>query len=572
MSHPSRPWNSLVQRAESCGVSTRAVAVLVAIGACPGVFGQTLVRVHHGSDLSSAIGGQVASLGDVDGDGVPDYCAADVFAEGCPVPPPSIRVYSGASGSEIYGLYSGNGSLWTFSGYGISIDAGADLSGDGIGDIVVGAPYKTPGYGSFGSVYVYSGANGALIRQQFKGIYGEQFGHIVHFLSDLDLDGAVEYGVHSEVDTAHGSKPSITIYSGANGLAHVVMANQYLDTFVRVDDRNGDGIDDVAAGESGWSSGAWTYNGRVQLLSGSDGSVIATIFGASHLEGLGRQIAALEDRTGDGIGELAIAHSPGIKIFDSANNLPLFSIQPPPNSDLYLGGRMVEMDDTDGDGYRELLASQWFGGGSGVPFVASAILLDVGTGTYRMRRDNTLVNDPVLDTNFPEDLRSAGDVDQDGRLDWLLGTSGIMSFAEGWRGLVEVRSCRPLVANRNEISLSHGLSVDLALNAGIANGGRSYIVLASYTGTAGIQLGAVAVPLAYDVLTELSILFANTQVFQNTYGVLNANGNALARFDGSALPAVAQGLTFHFASVVFGAGGGYVASNPESVYVNILGL
>jgi FG-GAP repeat len=256
MSHPSRPWNSLVQRAESCGVSTRAVAVLVAIGACPGVFGQTLVRVHHGSDLSSAIGGQVASLGDVDGDGVPDYCAADVFAEGCPVPPPSIRVYSGASGSEIYGLYSGNGSLWTFSGYGISIDAGADLSGDGIGDIVVGAPYKTPGYGSFGSVYVYSGANGALIRQQFKGIYGEQFGHIVHFLSDLDLDGAVEYGVHSEVDTAHGSKPSITIYSGANGLAHVVMANQYLDTFVRVDDRNGDGIDDVAAGESGWSSGA----------------------------------------------------------------------------------------------------------------------------------------------------------------------------------------------------------------------------------------------------------------------------------------------------------------------------
>ena len=70
-------------------------------------------------------------------------------------------------------------------------------------------------------------------------------------------------------------------------------------------------------------------------------------------------------------------------------------------------------------------------------------------------------------------------------------------------------------------------------------------------------------------MTDISIGFANTAVFQNTFATLSTvDGIAHATFDGSFLPLAADGLQIHLAYVGVQQNGNYWVSNPETITVD----
>jgi hypothetical protein len=76
------------------------------------------------------------------------------------------------------------------------MDAIGDINNDGVGDIVVGAPQRTPGFLGTGYVMVLSGADGAVLAQ-LSGTGGptspSEFGSMVANAGDVDGDGRNDY-------------------------------------------------------------------------------------------------------------------------------------------------------------------------------------------------------------------------------------------------------------------------------------------------------------------------------------------------------------------------------------------
>lgn len=90
------------------------------------------------------------------------------------------------------------------------------------------------------------------------------------------------------------------------------------------------------------------------------------------------------------------------------------------------------------------------------------------------------------------------------------------------------RDARTLRRDQPRLSVSAGGRQDFALDAGPAHAGRYYL-LAGATGTSpGVLLGGLAVPLNVDPWLSLSLALANTPVYPNSLGVLDATGRAAA--------------------------------------------
>ncbi|MEX1024651.1 MAG: hypothetical protein WD226_06190 [Planctomycetota bacterium] len=126
-----------------------------------------------------------------------------------------------------------------------------------------------------------------------------------------------------------------------------------------------------------------------------------------------------------------------------------------------------------------------------------------------------------------------------------------------------------LEADTIEISVAAGGTQQLALDAGPAFGGRVYFVVGSAHGTSpGFSFGGAFLPLVFDAYTTATIRDANTGAYNNTLGVLDANGEASASLVLPALSAPAlAGISVHHAFVAFDPGFpsiGFV-SNPVSL-------
>ena len=108
-----------------------------------------------------------------------------------------------------------------------------------------------------------------------------------------------------------------------------------------------------------------------------------------------------------------------------------------------------------------------------------------------------------------------------------------------------------LVLEECNIGVYSGGSVQMTLDAGPAFAGKDYVVLASFGSYPGFTMNGVNVPLNMDALFHLSRTHTNNPMFQDTLGVLDANGRATAKFDtrGSIDPGY-LGTTITFAFVV----------------------
>jgi hypothetical protein len=224
--------------------------------------------------------------------------------------------------------------------FGTSIASIGDMDGDGIGDLAVGAPSQT-GAPSAGSVQVlFMNADGTVKSSQKIGFNigggptladGDYFGHAVASLGDLNGDGIVDLAVGASKDDTGGYingavyilfmntngtvKSSQKIAKGMGGGPALATGDRFGSSLAALGDLDGDGVIDLAVGAVSDDTGG-NYRGAVHVLfMNASGTVkssqkIASGVGGglvlSDFDVFGVSAAALGDLDGDGVTELAV--------------------------------------------------------------------------------------------------------------------------------------------------------------------------------------------------------------------------------------------------------------------------
>jgi hypothetical protein len=161
---------------------------------------------------------------------------------------------------------------------GRAIDGLGDISGDGLGDIIAGASYADPGgVQKAGSVFIYSGGNGALL-QQLDGESAESyFGRSVNGPGDLNGDGVPDFVVSAPHKYPLGGE--VVAFSGADfSEIYTVEGGSssygYGSAVGDAPDADGDGVRELLVSHLATTAG---YPGFVDVLSGSDGHLIRSL-------------------------------------------------------------------------------------------------------------------------------------------------------------------------------------------------------------------------------------------------------------------------------------------------------
>ena len=290
-------------------------------------------------------------VGDLDGDGVLDFATTAPSRAGWSG---SVYVYSGKTGALRFRVDGEPG--WSL---GNSVEGRVDFNGDGVLDVIAGAP----GMGQqSGRVLLVSGKDGSRLRILEAGVAGDRFGLRVAGIPDQDgdghadvlvgapgdgagkvyllssasgkqlamidgeakgdqfgcaLDATFEGGVARLVVGASGAGPTqhgrayLFRYEPPNWVRYGMIdsdklgANlgQYFTAFLG--DVDGDGISDAYA--SDWNHGCrGPGTGRAYICSGASGAQIRTIDGRHPGEGFGTSQAVCGDANGDGVADLCI--------------------------------------------------------------------------------------------------------------------------------------------------------------------------------------------------------------------------------------------------------------------------
>ena len=239
--------------------------------------------VINGESIFDLSGFSVSAAGDINGDGVDDlvlgapsaspdagYSGATyvVFGSKLGLPDPlNLSDLDGSNGFLISGVTA-------YDESGTSVSAAGDINGDGIDDLIIGAPYAGTGAG-----YVVFGSDEGL----------------PHPLSLSDLDGSDGFKING---VSAGDSLGISVSAAGN--------------------INGDGFDDliigaILAGTPGAYAGAsyvvfgsnevWAASLNLSSLDGSNGFAIN---GVNDQDAVGNSVSAAGDINGDNIDDLVI--------------------------------------------------------------------------------------------------------------------------------------------------------------------------------------------------------------------------------------------------------------------------
>ncbi|MEM1056820.1 MAG: FG-GAP-like repeat-containing protein [Bacteroidota bacterium] len=146
-------------------------------------------------EAGGAFGYSVAGIGDVDGDGVRDVLVgAPGESHDAVVGAGRVYIMSGATQASIRTLTSPT--PIADGAFGFAVDAAGDLNSDGTPDVLVGAPGESDGgLARAGKAYVLSGSNGAVIRT-FSALdlwEDAQLGYDVARVGDQNGDGTNDH-------------------------------------------------------------------------------------------------------------------------------------------------------------------------------------------------------------------------------------------------------------------------------------------------------------------------------------------------------------------------------------------
>jgi hypothetical protein len=432
----------------------------------------------------------VAGLGDVDGDGVPDFAIGATEYPDFSQRNGAVRVYSGATGGLIDTIIGSHGG----DAIGAVIVTIGDVDHDGVPDFVVdGQRQELFGLG-IGSVYLYSGANRALLHQWDSPIRGVPFGATLAAAGDVDGDGIPDVAVYARNAVTIGGPATgrVYVYSGAG----FSLLRQFDDPdpdfglgLAGVGDVDGDGHADLLVGARSTDASTGTSKaGRAYVYSGSDGSLLRSYDGESANAHFGVVCAALGDLDADGVADYAVgaidpASSTGgnVYVYSGATGLLLKKLASTSDQSLLVGvvACMADAGDVDADGVDDLLVGgeEKIAGGYrtlGCCFVLSGRTFE----TLYDLTDLTVLIDPVTS------LSALGDVNGDGFADVVVGYFG-GNFLDGEARVfggndlwLDATPRDPAAGETEHLATRNGVAGNLTALAVIAiNGAPSFVLV-----------------------------------------------------------------------------------------------
>ncbi len=259
-------------------------------------------------------GTSVAAIGDINGDGTPDILVGVphhivLGADDNLVNAGRAFVFSGSDGKVLFTLddpTAEEGARMGFSACGLG-----DVNGDRVPDFAVGIPKKNVSeeLPDVGTVYIFSGSNGSLIRSLNPPAQGGseangRFGHSVANAGDVDHDGV------SDIVVGAPGQGHAFVFSSANGGLIFTLNSptpERLPSFgFAVDggkDLNGDGTADFVVGAPLQNN----FKGAAYVFSGTDGSQLRKLTGAPQaFAKFGSAVALSRDITGDGLPDVLV--------------------------------------------------------------------------------------------------------------------------------------------------------------------------------------------------------------------------------------------------------------------------
>jgi len=269
------------------------------------------VRVYSGADFSIVytisgsangdyLGWGLASVGDTDGDGVPDLLVRSYKNQG------AVSVHSGVDGSFRYEITTPAG--FEYAGKGL---AGVhDYNSDGAADFLVGIP----GRGT-GEVVLHSGTDGAVLSR-LQSPTSREFGSSICQLGDVNGDLVPDFAVGAPATTrlAQSHVGEVRLFSGLT-LNQIgwkqgsAQSDSFGDLVASGGDYNRDGVADVLVAVPGADVGGLSNVGRVELLSGVDLTLLGSAMGTEQFERMPTSLAGYGDAHHDASPDFLIGNS-----------------------------------------------------------------------------------------------------------------------------------------------------------------------------------------------------------------------------------------------------------------------
>ena len=308
--------------------------------------------VYLSGEPFRSVGASVSSAGDINDDGIDDFVIGGPSTNAAIYPGAAFVVFGstqglplntdlttldGTNGFQLRGVNSGD-----FVGQ--SVSGAGDVNGDGVDDLLLGAPmnvgydgeayivFGTPG--GFPALFELSsldGSNGFVVQGvDVDDAFGGHLGQSVSGAGDFNGDGLADivlgaytadpdgltragesYVVFGSL-TGFPPRLNLTDLDGANGFAlSGVAANDQSGYSVSgAGDVNGDGIDDIVLGAPGAGETYVVFGSREGFsprvsLADLDGTNGFTLFGRAYAES-GSSVSGAGDVNGDGLADLII--------------------------------------------------------------------------------------------------------------------------------------------------------------------------------------------------------------------------------------------------------------------------